>query len=140
MARMMSACGVLCSDCPAYHGDAKGVAHRERTVAAWRRIYRLNGTIENISCGGCLGPDDELFHTSRTCKARRCCRSKGLRSCAECAVEACPDLEKAQSVWDEVPDLVKVLSREDFVTYAQPYCDHRCRLTEARRALRRRAR
>ena len=140
MARMMSACGVLCSDCPAYHGDAKGVAHQKRTVAAWLRIYGLNETIENISCGGCLGPDDQVFHTSLTCKARCCCRSKGLRSCAECAVEACPDLEKAQSLWDEVPDLTKTLSREDFVTYAQPYCDHRRRLSEARRVLRDRAR
>ncbi|MBZ5537229.1 MAG: DUF3795 domain-containing protein [Acidobacteriia bacterium] len=137
---MMSACGVLCSDCPAYHGDAMGVAHQERTVAAWQRIYGLNETAENISCGGCRGPDDALFHTSRTCKARRCCRAKGFSSCAECAVEECPDLEKAQSLWDEVPDLGRDLSREEFVIYAQPYCDHRRRLTEARRALRRRAR
>ncbi len=140
MARMMSACGVLCSDCPAYHGEAKGVAHQKATVAAWQRIYRLNETFENISCGGCLGPDDKLFHTSRGCKARLCCRSKGFSSCAECDVKKCPDLEKAQSVWDEVPNLAKVLSHEDFVTYAQPYCDHRRRLTEARRALLRRAR
>jgi hypothetical protein len=135
MAGMMSACGVLCSDCPAYLGDAKGVAHQERTVTAWRRIYGLNERTENISCGGCCGPDDQLFHTSRTCKARRCCRSKGFITCTECPVERCPDLEKAQSVWDEVPDLVRTLSREDFVNYAQPYCDHRRRLAEARRAL-----
>jgi len=132
---MMSACGVMCSDCPAYLGAAKGVAHQERTVAAWRRIYGLNETSENISCGGCLGPDDQLFHTSRTCKARRCCRSKAFSSCAECAVESCPDLEKAQSVWDEVPHLAEALSREDFVNYAQPYCNHRRRLAEARRAV-----
>jgi hypothetical protein len=73
MARMMSACGVLCSDCPAYSGAAKGLVHQQRTVAAWQRIYGLSETAENISCGGCLGPDNQLFHTSRTCKARRCC-------------------------------------------------------------------
>ncbi|MBZ5553712.1 MAG: DUF3795 domain-containing protein [Acidobacteriia bacterium] len=140
MTRMMSACGVLCSDCPAYHGGARGVAHQKRTVAAWQRIYHLNETVENISCGGCLGPDEELFHTSRTCKARHCCRTKGFGTCAECDVKECADLEKAQSLWDVVPDLGRNLSREEFVTYAQPYCDHRRRLTEARRALRRRAR
>jgi hypothetical protein len=37
-----------------------------------------------------------------------------------------------------VPDLAKILSREDFVTYAQPYCNHRHRLAEARLALARR--
>ena len=135
MARMMSACGVLCSDCPAYLGDVKGVAHQQCTVAAWKRIYGLNESVENIACGGCLAPDDQLFHTCRTCKARHCCRSKGFSTCAECPVERCPDLEKAQSVWDGVPDLAKTLSREDFVTYAQPYCDHRHRLAEARLAL-----
>lgn len=137
-AKMMSACGVLCSDCPAYHGDAKGVAHQKRTVAAWARIYKLNESIENIRCGGCLGPDEELFHTSRTCKARQCCGSKGFGTCAECSVEGCPDLEKAQLVWDQVPHLAKDLPRKDFVTYVQPYCDHRRRLAEARRALSRR--
>ena len=136
-AKMMSACGVLCSDCPAYHGEAKGVAHQQRTVAAWRRIYKLNETAANLSCGGCLGPDDELFHSSRTCKARLCCRSKGFATCAECPAEPCPLLEKAQSVWDAVPEMATVLSREDFVAYALPYCDHRHRLAEARQALRR---
>jgi hypothetical protein len=135
MARMMSACGVLCSDCPAYLGDVKGVAHQQATVAAWKSIYGLNESVENIACGGCLGPDDQLFHTSRTCKARRCCRSKGFNTCAECPVEQCPDLERAQSLWDGVPDLAKTLSREDFATYAQPYCDHRHRLAEARQHL-----
>ena len=44
-------------------------------------------------------------------------------------------VDEAQSVWDEVPNLAKALSREDFASYAQPYCDHRRRLAEARRAL-----
>ena len=140
MTRMMSACGVLCSDCPVFLGGTKGVAHQKKTVTAWRRIYGLNESIENISCGGCLGPDDQLFHTSRTCKARHCCRSKGLAMCAECPEERCPHLEKAQSVWDEVPEIGKILSPADFVTYAQPYCDHRRRLAEARRELRRQSR
>ena len=38
-------------------------------------------------------------------------------------------------MWDQVPELAKGLSREDFVTYAQPYCDHRRRMAEARLAL-----
>jgi hypothetical protein len=136
MAKMMSSCGVLCSDCPAYRGDAKGVTHQERTAAAWKRIYGLSEVRENISCAGCLGPDDRLFHTSRTCAARLCCRSKGFETCAECPVESCPDLEKAQSVWDGVPEIAKALSPEDFVTYAQPYCGHRRRLAAARAAQR----
>lgn len=131
---MMSACGVLCSACPAYLATTKGRTHQKRTVEAWHRIYGLNETVEYISCCGCLGPDEEVFHTSRTCKARRCCRSKGFSSCAECPIELCVDLEKTQSVWDEVPNLMNKLSSADFDTYARPYCDHRKRLASARAA------
>ena len=139
MARMMSACGVLCSDCPAYLADVKGVAHQQRTAAAWNRIYGLNESAGSIACGGCLAPDDRVFHTCRACKARLCCQSKGFNTCAECPVEHCPDLENAQSLWDSLSDLATTLSREDFATYVEPYCNHRRRLAEARLALARRA-
>lgn len=137
-ARMMSVCGVLCSECPAYHAGSKGLAYQQRTADAWRRIYGLIEPAENISCGGCLGPDDEVFHTCRACRARRCSRDKGFDSCAECPTRPCEDLEQAQSLWDGVPDLVSVLSASDFARYAQPYCGHRRRLDAVRAALRRR--
>lgn len=129
---MISACGVICSECPAYQGAAKGPAHQTRTVEAWRRIYALNERTENISCGGCLGPDDQLFHSSRGCKARRCCRGHGFSTCAECPEPSCEDLEHAQSVWDDVPRIAATLTRDDFVTYALPYCGHRARLAAIR--------
>ncbi len=132
MPRMMSACGVWCSECPAYHARAKGVAHQRQTVAAWRRIYGLHESIENMNCGGCLGPDEELFHASRRCKARLCSRRKGFKTCADCPKTSCADLERAQALWDGVPALASKLSRADFVKYARPYCGHRRRLATAR--------
>ena len=129
---LMSACGVLCSECPAYRAGAKGIAHQRATAEAWARIYGLSETAERISCGGCLGPDDEVFHTSRKCTARSCCRAKGLSSCADCATIPCEDLERAQSVWDEVPRLASSLSAAEFAAYARPYCGHRERLAAAR--------
>ncbi len=134
---MMSACGVLCSSCPAYRGAEKGRAHQERTAEAWRRIYHLREPPENISCGGCLGPDEKLFHTSVRCKARRCCVGNGFSSCARCASTSCELLEKAQAVWDGVPMLKATLSPIDFGKYARPYCGHRERLENARARCRR---
>ena len=136
----MSVCGVWCTGCPAYLGGVKGLAHRQRTAAAWHRIYGLSEPAEGIACDGCQAADDQVFRTCRACKARLCCRSQGFQTCAECPVERCPDLENAQSLWDELPELAKTLSREDFVTYVEPYCDHRRRLAEARLAFSRRAR
>ena len=135
--KIVSACGVLCSDCPAYFGLEKGLEHQLGTAAAWRRIYGLRETAANIACGGCSGPDDRLFHTSRKCRARLCCRKKGFTTCAACALTSCPDLEKAQSVWDGVPEVAKSLSPEDFEIYARPYCGHRRRLEAARARARR---
>jgi hypothetical protein len=133
---MMSACGVICSECPAYLGATRGPAYRQRTADAWRRIYGLDASPERISCGGCLGPDEQLFHTSRQCKARSCCRLRGLDSCADCVAASCEDLERAQAVWDDVPRLASRLSPADFAAYARPYCGHRARLAAARRARR----
>jgi hypothetical protein len=129
---MISACGVICSDCPAYLGAEKGIEHQQRTVEAWQRIYGRKEAVEKISCGGCLSSDEDVFYTSVGCRARRCCRSKGFSTCAECPLESCEDLEEAQSVWDDVPKQIDILSSEDFATYAQPYCDHRPRLAALR--------
>ena len=127
---MISACGVLCSNCPAFEGAKKGLAHQQMVVEAWERIYGLKEIPEHITCGGCLSSDADVFHTSRTCTARLCCRAKGFSSCAECSNESCAKLERAQSVWDGVPDQKSKLSPEDFAAYAQPYCDHRKRLED----------
>jgi hypothetical protein len=132
MNTMMSACGVLCSDCAAYLAKAKGLEYQQQVAGAWRRIYGLNEAASNISCGGCVGPDEDIFHTSVRCAARRCCRGKGLNSCSECPEERCEDLEHAQSVWDGVPGIASSLSSAEFETYARPYCGHRERLAAAR--------
>lgn len=130
---MMSACGVWCSECPAYHAGAKGRAYQQRTSDAWRRIYDLHEPPETITCGGCLGRDEDLFHASRPCRARHCCLWNGFTSCAECPQSSCVDLDRAQSIWDSVPALEAQLSRAEFVRYARPYCGHRRRIAAARR-------
>ena len=132
MNRMMSVCGVMCSECPAYFGASKGIEHQQQVVEAWHRIYGLNETAANISCGGCLGSDERVFHTSIRCSARRCCQNKAFNNCAECPKKQCEDLERAQSVWDEVPQIGSSLSSADFDRYARPYCGHRQRLAAIR--------
>jgi len=128
MEEVKSACGVLCSGCAAYDAASNGREYQAEVAKAWERIYGLKEPPERISCGGCLGPEADLFYTSVRCAARRCCRTKRLDGCAECPVSSCADLEKAQSVWDGVPRIGASLSQEDFDRYARPYCGHRERL------------
>jgi hypothetical protein len=131
MDELMSACGVLCSGCGAYRAVSKGQAYQQEVADAWRRIYGLDEKAANISCGGCLSPDDQVFHTSVRCTARRCCLDKGFKSCAECPDESCALLARAQSLWDSVSQIGATLSPIDFEKYARPYCCHRERLAAA---------
>jgi hypothetical protein len=132
MEKLMSACGVLCSECGAYLAASRGPEYQQQVADAWRRIYGRDEATANISCKGCLGSDEDVFHTSIRCTARRCCRSKGFKSCAECPKTLCEYLERAQSVWDGVPQIGLSLSAADFDRYARPYCSHRERLAAAR--------
>ncbi len=135
MNSMMSACGVICSECGAYLAASKGLAYQKEVADAWHRIYGFEVEPAKLSCGGCLSSDDQVFYTSVKCTARRCCLSKGFRSCAECPEQSCELLEKAQSVWDAVPEMCAKLSPSDFEKYAQPYCGHRERLAAQRRRI-----
>jgi hypothetical protein len=122
----MSACGVICSACPAYlAGQSNDPAGRERVAAAWHEIYGLNFGPEAIACGGCLGSDEAVFCTSRKCSARRCCRLRGLASCAACADRPCADLERAQSIWDGLEEKAKTLPESAFKEFVLPYCHAR---------------
>jgi hypothetical protein len=136
MEPVMSACGVLCSECAAYKGRERGAAHQQRAAEAWLRIYGYRQEPAQIDCGGCLSSDRDVFPTSRTCRARRCCRAKALAHCGECGVERCAALERAQSVWDGVPEIARTLSPADRAAHAAAYLGHRDRIARARAARR----
>jgi hypothetical protein len=125
----MSACGVICSECPAcLAGQSNNPAERERVATAWHEIYGLNFGPEVLSCGGCLGSDEAVFVTSRKCSARCCCRSRGLASCAACAARPCADLERAQSIWDGLEERATTLPESVFKEFVLPYCHARQRV------------
>ncbi|HUJ45478.1 MAG TPA: DUF3795 domain-containing protein [Opitutaceae bacterium] len=129
MTIQMSACGVICSECPAFlAGQAKDPAACERVAGAWHRLYGLDFGPDVLSCGGCLGSDEDLFFTSRKCAARRCCRSRGLASCAACADRPCADLERAQSAWDGLEERAQTLPEPVFREFVLPYCHARERV------------
>jgi hypothetical protein len=134
MNKVMSACGVICSDCAAYVAASRGLDYQKEAAEAWSRIYGFHVEPEKMSCGGCLSSDDQVFHSSVRCTARRCCLAKGLNSCAECPEQSCELLARAQSNWDAVPEIGAKLSASDFEKYAEPYCGYRERFDAARRA------
>ena len=129
MGIQLSACGVICSQCPAFvAGQSADPAARTRVAAAWHEIYGLSFGPEVITCGGCLGPDEEVFITSRKCAARSCCRARGLANCAACADRPCAKLEQAQTNWDGLEERAPTLPAPVFRAFVQPYCHARQRV------------
>ncbi|HVP15431.1 MAG TPA: DUF3795 domain-containing protein [Terriglobales bacterium] len=125
----MSACGVICSECPAYRArEANDPAERARVAQAWHELFDLSFTADQIPCGGCLGPHEDVFCTSRECAARRCCLARGLASCAECPDRPCPHLERAQSNWDGLESRAESLPVAVFREFFLPYCHARDRV------------
>jgi hypothetical protein len=93
--RLVSACGLICSDCPAYiatlANDADAI---ERVAEQWRQQHDPNIRAEHVWCEGCMN----MAATRRCghcpqCAIRACVVGRGLQNCAGCADYACDQLE-----------------------------------------------
>jgi len=98
MADMISCCGLVCSDCPAYiatkeNDDAK----RAEVAALWSKQFNLEINPEDVDCAGCLANGVHGGYC-RVCAIRKCAMGKGLDSCARCEDYACEELEKVLSM------------------------------------------
>ncbi len=134
MTIVMSACGNLCSDCPAYvAGRTHDRTRQERIAAAWQKIYDLTFPPETITCGGCPGDQPAAFVSCRQCAVRLCVTAKGLAHCALCEEYPCAKLDKAQADFDGLESMADKLSEEEFAEFVAPYCHARDRLAAALR-------
>jgi hypothetical protein len=93
MNQMISFCGLVCSECPAFEAtrdddDAK----RKETAEAWSKSYGSDIKPEDINCFGCLTREGELFNYCTVCEIRKCAVAKDVENCAHCAEYACARL------------------------------------------------
>jgi len=102
MKYMLGYCGVECSKCHAYIATINNDDELRRQYAADQsEFFGMEILPESINCCGCLEDGVHLGYCS-VCEIRRCCREKGLASCAECAEYVCVDLERVYTVMSEV--------------------------------------
>jgi hypothetical protein len=102
MKYMLGYCGVECSKCPAYIATIENNDELRRSYAAEQsEFYGMEIPPERINCVGCLEDGEHLGYCSM-CEIRRCCREKGLETCADCADYVCGELEKVYTVMSEV--------------------------------------
>jgi hypothetical protein len=102
MKYVMGYCGVECSKCPAYIAMLNNDDElRRRYAAEQSEFYSMEILSERINCVGCLEEGEHLGYCSM-CEIRRCCRERGLETCAECDDYVCEELEKVYTVMNEV--------------------------------------
>lgn len=93
MDKMMSHCGLICSDCNAYKATVNNDAMlRKQTAKEWSRIYGADMKAEDIHCLGCKS--EVTFGYCKVCEVRACSIGRELNNCAGCDSFHCGKLEE----------------------------------------------
>jgi len=105
--RIIGACGIVCSECPAYIAtqadDADGIA---KTAAEWSAQFDAEIKPENVWCDGCLTEGERKCGHTGECDVRACVVERKLANCAHCNDYAC---EKLTKFMEFVPEVKEVL-------------------------------
>jgi hypothetical protein len=93
--RLISACGLVCSECDAFlatqAGDAAAI---ERVAAKWSEQFGATIPAAGVWCDGCMtGGERRCGHVDE-CKIRACVVGRDLANCAACDDYVCGMLEE----------------------------------------------
>jgi hypothetical protein len=93
--RIVSYCGIVCSECSAYLATQSGdAAELERVAASWQDEYRLDHvTTTDVSCDGCVTAGRKAAHCL-DCEIRACAQALAVQTCAHCHYYSCEKLER----------------------------------------------
>lgn len=90
MERMISYCGLICTECPAYVATQKDDENeRKRVAETWSKEFDANLKPEDINCTGCLSEGERVFSHTKVCEIRQCGKGKAVVNCAHCDDYAC---------------------------------------------------
>ena len=94
MEKIIGACGLVCSECPAFlatrAGDAAAIA---RVAEEWTKTYATDVRPEHVWCDGCMTGGERACAHAAECEVRACVAGRGLTSCAACADYGCETIE-----------------------------------------------
>lgn len=101
MEKIIAACGIVCSACPAYIATKnKDEALRAKTAADWSKMYGATIPADAIYCDGCMEKGERYFSHCYECEIRKCAQEKNIPNCAYCGDYAC---EKVEGLFNMVP-------------------------------------
>jgi hypothetical protein len=94
MTEMISYCGLLCNECPAFiatQNDDDGL--RQKVAGKWSKQFGFNVQAKDVNCDGCQSGSERLFSHCQVCAIRKCGMSKQVENCAHCDEYGCDTLE-----------------------------------------------
>lgn len=93
--RIVGACGITCSACPAYIATrTNDDALRAQTAKEWSVMFHADIQAVDINCDGCPSDGPRLFHHCFECEIRKCAREKKAATCASCPEYSCKKLDE----------------------------------------------
>ena len=95
MAVIISKCGLLCNECPAfiaYTDDNDEL--RVKTAEEWSKAYNADIKPEHINCSSCLSRSDDVFSHPKVCEVRKCGFKMDVDNCAVCGDYGCDTISK----------------------------------------------
>jgi hypothetical protein len=98
MVKMISRCGLLCTECPAFIATLENDDKKRAEVAElWSKQFKMEIKPEDVNCVGCLA---DGVHSSYCgmCEIRKCAVEKGIESCGLCDDYVCEKLEPVLSM------------------------------------------
>ena len=94
MEKMISFCGLVCTECPAFIATQNNDEEALKRVAAqWSQQFNASIAAEDCICDGCLAFEGRLSSHCHQCKIRACGVEKKVQNCAYCDDYACEKLE-----------------------------------------------
>ncbi len=80
----ISCCGIICSECPVYTATERNDPSMKKYLAHEYSSEEAAFYPKDISCFGCHTVSADHNKFGKGCKIRKCCKSKGVKICAEC--------------------------------------------------------
>ena len=98
----IAACGITCSDCPAYIATRENdEALRRETAKKWSEMFKSDIKPQDINCDGCPTDSERIFNHCHVCEIRKCAREKKVKNCADCTEYPC---QKLSTFLAQVPE------------------------------------
>jgi len=123
MVDVIARCGFICNQCPAYDGNIKSDADKEKVADKWLEYYGFRINAEDVVCDGCMKADSENpRRITKDCTIRNCVLRKKIENCAYCDEYPCDlmktriaDIEQIKAMYE------RKISADEYAEFFRPY-------------------